>query len=100
MGIGRGSMFIETPGWRRRKLSPDKKGYLRVTVPLTTGGTRRMKVHHMVLFAFKGPKSKGMEARHLDNCKTNNAEDNLAWGTPEENREDRRRAKRQRFIET
>jgi hypothetical protein len=38
MGHARGSQFVESAGWRRRKLSPDTKGYLRVTLPLLAHG--------------------------------------------------------------
>jgi hypothetical protein len=99
-GVGQGSFFIETWGWRRRKLSPDKKGYLRVTVPLEGGGSVRAKVHHLVLAAFEGPKPEGQECRHLDNVKTNNARGNLCWGTPEENREDSKRISPRRTLQT
>ena len=92
LGIGNGCRFIETWGWRKRRVSPDKKGYLRVTLPLVGGGTRRAKVHHLVLTAFEGEKPPGMECRHMDNDKKNNHRENLRWGTDEENREDRRRA--------
>lgn len=91
MGSGRGSIFIETHGWRKRRQSPDKKGYMRVTVPKIDGGYVRAKVHQLVLVAFDKPKPEGMECRHLDDDKRNNSRGNLCWGTPEQNREDRRR---------
>jgi hypothetical protein len=45
-------------------------------------------VHQLVAIAFHGPRPPGMEVRHLDTDKSNNRVDNLAWGTPEENRAD------------
>jgi hypothetical protein len=40
------------------------------------------------LEAFIGPRPEGMEARHLDGCKTNNKLENLCWGTREDNEAD------------
>jgi hypothetical protein len=48
-------------------------------------------VHRLVLEAFEGPCPRGMECRHLDGTKTNNNIENLTWGTPKENMEDRDR---------
>jgi hypothetical protein len=45
-------------------------------------------VHRAVLDAFVGPCPDGMECRHLDGNAANNKLDNLAWGTPAENRRD------------
>ena len=42
-------------------------------------------VHHLVLLAFVGARPPGTEARHLDGDPTNNAPENLAWGTHQEN---------------
>lgn len=46
-------------------------------------------VHHLVLFAFVGPRPEGFECRHLDGDPSNNFVDNLRWGTHTENMEDR-----------
>lgn len=47
-------------------------------------------VHSIVLEAFKGAKpSSYHECRHLDSNPLNNHIDNLEWGTPEQNYEDR-----------
>ena len=50
-------------------------------------------VHRLVLSAFVGVQDARtrMECRHLDGDPTNNNLDNLAWGTVQENRADRRR---------
>jgi hypothetical protein len=67
--------------------SPQTKGYLRVNVP-----EMHRLVHNMVLEEFCCPRpDKKMQARHLDDDKHNNHISNLAWGTQEENYEDRRR---------
>ena len=84
--------------WRGRILRPvatTSSGYLQVT--LYSGGDSPsrerqsvLSVHVLVLEAFSGPRPEGCEARHLDGDRHNNAAANLAWGTPEQNWEDRR----------
>jgi hypothetical protein len=98
MGHARGSQFVESAGWRRRKLSPDTKGYLRVTLPLEQGGSVRVKVHTLMLVTWVGPRPPGEECRHLNNVKTDNARRNLCWGTPEQNRHDSRMGRWERAI--
>jgi hypothetical protein len=67
----------------------DRGGYLFVV--LVGGGAKRIaRIHALVLEAFVGPKPEGMQARHYpDPNKLNNRADNLIWGTPKENAEDR-----------
>lgn len=48
-------------------------------------------VHRLVLEAFGGPCPDGMECRHLDGVRTNNAASNLCWGTRQDNADDRKR---------
>jgi len=43
----------------------------------------------MVLAAFVGPCPDGMHTRHLNGNKLDNRLENLQWGTPKENGEDR-----------
>lgn len=64
--------------------------YLAVTLR-GRGRPRRARVHVLVLEAFIGPRPKGMVARHLNDQQSDNRLENLAWGTPEQNREDARR---------
>ncbi len=45
-------------------------------------------VHDLVCEAFHGPCPPGLECRHLDGDSTNDAADNLKWGTSAENRAD------------
>lgn len=47
-------------------------------------------VHTIVLTAFVGPCPSGMECRHKDGDPGNNHLDNLCWGTPEENSQDKK----------
>lgn len=53
------------------------------------GVTRTM--HSLVIEAFIGPRLSGMEVRHLDGKRTNCILDNLAYGTPADNRADSKR---------
>ncbi len=83
---------------RRRKfaglLKPrsNSKGYQHVDLCPGDGSSWTAPVHYLVLLAFVGLRpAKDWEARHLDGQKTNNRFDNLAWGTPEQNREDKAR---------
>jgi len=48
-------------------------------------------VHQLVLTAFHGPRPKGNVARHLNDEKTDNRVENLAWGTRSENAFDAQR---------
>lgn len=78
-----------TDRWRRMKASPGSRGYLRVNLTPPEGGRyRTFRVHILVLTAFVGPCPDGMEGRHLNGIKADCRLDNLAWGTPEQNRQD------------
>lgn len=75
--------------WLRRgrpmKLTKIKdKGYMVVT--LTVGKLRkRPYVHELVLLAFVGPRSPGMQGCHSDGNPSHNKPDNLRWDTPSGN---------------
>lgn len=63
---------------------PQRDGYLCVGV--TYGPRRRLvRVHHLVLEAFHGPRPVRTEARHLNGDRLDNRAVNLAWGTKSEN---------------
>lgn len=80
-----------TDRWRRMRPGVTPKGYLYVNLTPATGGRyQTFRVHRLVLEAFVGPCPVGMECRHLDGHKANCRLDNLAWGTPEQNRQDNR----------
>jgi len=49
------------------------------------------RVHHLVLEAFVGPRLEGLEGCHKDDNQENNRLDNLYWGTPAQNVEDKLR---------
>jgi hypothetical protein len=79
--------------WRLVGGSVTRHGYVEVTFPVNgRQGRVRKKVHHLVLEAFVGPRPPGMETRHSpDRDRANNRLSNLAWGTRQENADDRQR---------
>lgn len=48
-------------------------------------------VHRLVLEAFVGPPAPGQLGRHLDDDSLNNCVENLAWGSLQDNADDRKR---------
>ena len=50
---------------------------------------KRFSVHRLVLEAFVGPCPEGMECRHLNGDPSDNRVENLAWGTHQDNMDDR-----------
>lgn len=77
-------------GWKsvreRRLANVDYgKGYFGVHLQ-KPGRAWKAKVHHLVALAFYGPWPDGAECvRHLDDCRTNNRPENLAYGTIAQN---------------
>jgi len=61
----------------------ESRGYLRTT--LYYKGRHGPRVHQLVALAFIGPRPAGMEVRHLDGDRKNNAPANLRYGTHAEN---------------
>jgi hypothetical protein len=47
-------------------------------------------VHQVMCETFHGPRPAGCEVRHLDGNQSNNAADNLAWGSRKQNHADKR----------
>jgi hypothetical protein len=72
-----------------RLLRPSKQQRGHMLVAL--GATAQRYVHRLVLEAFVGPASDGMECRHLNGDPADNRLCNLAWGTRLENFADRTR---------
>ena len=63
----------------------DKDGY-RKFVLIDDAGVRRYVRRAMLIFAaFHGPRPAGLNVRHLDGSRTNDAPINLCWGTQAEN---------------
>ena len=72
-----------------RLLKPgrDKDGYLQVGL-YKEGQKKKCQVHRLVLEAFVEPCPEGEECRHLNGVRDDNRLENLAWGTPKENKAD------------
>lgn len=75
-------------GGRILKPSAGANGYLRVTMSMN-GVPIRQFLHRVVLKAFIGDCPATQECRHLDGDRSNCALSNLAWGTKQENAQDR-----------
>ena len=74
-------------------LIPDntkRPSYVRVGLYLD-GTTTWVRVHTLVLEAFKGPRPAGQQARHLNGIRDDNRPANLEWGTVRENCDDQLR---------
>lgn len=85
-----GSIWSQLSGeWRRLKLSPNKRGYLYVTL-CRDGQQQRFQVHTLVLRSFVGECPPGMQARHWPSGDpADNRLSNLSWTTPGRNGQDR-----------
>lgn len=71
-------------------------GYVLVDVRDADGAKQTRTAHTLVLWAFRGHRPRGMEARHLNGEPTDNRLENLEWGTKAENTEDQFRHGRAR----
>lgn len=69
------------------KPSPDSSGHLQVIL-YNAGNPTRFAVHRLVAIAFL-PKSEHEQVLHRDDEKFNNQVDNLYWGTPVDNMQDK-----------
>lgn len=81
----RGPKPIMTNTWRQ--LTGNRQRYGHVNVTLGRGDFRF--VHRLVLEVFVGQCPPGLECRHLDGDAGNNRLENLVWGTPGENMNDK-----------
>ncbi len=79
------------PTWKPLKPFPNNKGYAQVTLGHDDGTRKKYLVHRLVLLTLVGPCPEGYETRHEDGDRKSNRLDNLSWGTPTENDDDRRR---------
>jgi hypothetical protein len=81
-------------------LKPHRMANGKQLVSILVDGVRKTRsVHQLVLEAFVGPRPPDMECRHLDGNPANNRLDNLAWGTHQENIDDKRRHGTNRYGE-
>lgn len=63
----------------------DKDGYRKFVLIDDTGSRRYVRRASLICAAYHGPRLKGMEVRHLDGTRDNDAPCNLAWSTHSEN---------------
>lgn len=75
--------------WRRVRPRQNSNGYRRVNIQLN-GRCVSMLIHRLVALTWLGPPPfPGAVVRHLDDIKEHNHAQNLAWGTHQENADDR-----------
>ena len=88
--VGDDGHVYRVDGVSPRRLKPYlSSGYQRVE--LSKQERRKRFVHELVCSAFYGERpTERHEVRHLDGCRTNNLPENLDWGTPEQNWQDRK----------
>lgn len=92
-GIGTTAFHLnfKTGAWKQLKPSADPRGYKIVTLSCIGQKRRSYPLHKLVLLAFRGPAEQGQQARHLNDDKSNNSVENLAWGTASQNGQDKTR---------
>ena len=71
--------------WRQMSPAPNTWGYLVTAIVVQVGKAKTFAIHRMVADAFHGPCPAGLEVRHLDGNKLNNAAGNLCYGTKSQN---------------
>lgn len=90
---GRVFSFTKWRGESSREMVQHENSHDYMRVRLVVKGKRKSYfVHKLVAELFMSPQpSAKHEIRHLDGDRTNNAYDNLAWGTRKDNADDRER---------
>lgn len=68
--------------WKQLKGRKHKSGHIYIR---TKFAKHQVAIHHLILFAFDGPKPENQECRHLNGNHADNRPDNLKWGTRKEN---------------
>lgn len=88
VGSTKQSKYIKQLG--RREHNQKKDRYI---VGLLNAEGKRVNIfiHTLVLTVFRGPRPSGMQCRHLNGMSSDNRLENLVWGTPQENSDDRKR---------
>jgi len=85
LGRVRSLHSIKLSRGRLLKPSAHNTGYTRVTLTRPPRQQRPTHIHTLVLEAFAGLRPAGMQAAHLNGCRTDNRIENLAWVTVREN---------------
>ena len=87
-----GNVLSDRSG-KRTKLTPSLRNgrYLAVSLYSRKGDKKTRSIHVLVAEAFIGERPEGLQIRHLNGDKKDNRVENLAYGTAEENYEDRRK---------
>lgn len=77
---------------------PDHKDPAPFVVSRLPGANRRHRlyVHQLIAVQYLGPRPAGLKLRHLDDDRTNARLSNLAYGTDQQNRDDRKRNEKRR----
>lgn len=76
---------------RELKPSPDKKGYLGLTICGERDERKKVRVHRLVAETYLPNPERKPCVRHLDGNPKNNNLENLAWGTYKENEGDKKK---------
>jgi hypothetical protein len=87
-----GKKLLRLQGTILKPYNASRYGHKNVRLYMRKEGKRGFKdsgVHRLVLEAFVGPPPEGMECRHLNGNASDNRLDNLAWGTHQQNMDDR-----------
>ena len=91
---------IKGPSGKVLRPMPNPSGHLYVLTPFPRR-PRKLFVHRAVLLAFVGPCPDGLNTRHLNGKPQDNRLENLAWGTPQDQADDKRlHGTQKRGIET
>ncbi|WP_260301600.1 NUMOD4 motif-containing HNH endonuclease [Schleiferilactobacillus harbinensis] len=77
------------------KPTPQRNGYLNVSLLDGHGNRKKMRVHRLVAQAFVPNPNNYQEVNHLDECRTNNCASNLEWCTTQQNLNYGTRSKKQ-----
>lgn len=79
------SMLYDSPKILKTELS--EKGYYRLCIRVSGGGSKHFSIHRLVAYAFvKGYTDSNLEVNHINGCKTDNMWYNLEWVTNSENK--------------
>ena len=97
-----GSVFSKRRGDQWKQLKPMASGkegtYLCVALYDSDSKPHHFYIHRLMLSAYVGPCPALMECRHIDGNSHNNNLTNLAYGTRQQNEEDKMKHRKQREV--